>query len=234
MTIDVITLVTGIERPQHNIVPCFACGATFIYRDRRGELNGRFCSMRCQAAYDAGYTPPAEHSTDALAGWKVVAGAAIGATEYYACMLGRTPIAMKRTSSGFKIACAGCSREFESLGLRCCSDACERRYRERQANLELMAEVGAEPSKKYHCAAPGCAATIPKWRNGRKVSSSTRFSSNVDMGSTPAVETDVMHVRFFPQLRTSQATSASSARGPIPDVNPFRRRQIRASNRPSC
>jgi hypothetical protein len=28
MTIDVTALTTGIARPQHNVVPCFACGAT--------------------------------------------------------------------------------------------------------------------------------------------------------------------------------------------------------------
>jgi hypothetical protein len=150
MSIDVIALVTGVERPQHNIVPCFACGATFIYRGRRGELNGRFCSMRCQAAYDGGFTP--SDPPDPFGG-------------------------MKRTTDGCKIACAGCSKEFESLGLRCCSDACERRYRERRDVLALMAEVGAAPSTKRKCAAPECSSTIPKWRKGRKVPSSTRFCS---------------------------------------------------------
>ena len=41
-------------KPQHNIVPCFSCGATFVYKGRQGELNGRFCSMRCQAWFDDG------------------------------------------------------------------------------------------------------------------------------------------------------------------------------------
>jgi hypothetical protein len=84
---------------------------------------------------------------------------------------------MKRTADGFKIACADCQKEFESKGLRCCSDACERRYRERQANFALMAEVGIEPAKKRPCAAPGCSSTIPKWRKGRAVSKSARFCS---------------------------------------------------------
>jgi hypothetical protein len=150
LTIDVLSLTTGIDRPSYNIVPCFACGATYIYKGRRGDLNGRFCSMRCQGAFDAGFTPAADPPADTL---------------------------MKRTPNGFKIACAGCQKEFESTGPRCCSDACERRYRERQANLALMAEVGIEPSKKRPCAAPGCSSTIPKWRKGRQVSAATRFCS---------------------------------------------------------
>jgi len=106
--------------------------------------------MRCQGAFDAGFTPAADPPADTL---------------------------MKRTADGFKIACAGCQKEFESTGPRCCSDACERRYRERQANIALMAEAGIEPTKKRRCAAPGCSSTIPKWRKGRAVSKSARFCS---------------------------------------------------------
>src|SRR5215472_4460004 len=84
LTIDVLSLTTGIDRPTYNIVPCFACGATFIYKGRRGDLNGRFCSLRCQTAYDGGFTSQS------------AAGGDIG-----------TPIPMKRTADGFKIACAG-------------------------------------------------------------------------------------------------------------------------------
>jgi hypothetical protein len=40
-----------------------------------------------------------------------------------------------------------------------------------------MAEVGIEVAPKKQCAAPGCSATIPKWRNGRKVSKAARFCS---------------------------------------------------------
>ena len=176
MTIDGLSLTTGIDRPSYKIVPCFACGATFIYKGRRGELNGRFCSLRCQAAYDDGFTAQPAEQPDTLTGWRVAAGGEIGA-DYYAGVFKRTPISMKRAANGFKIACAGCQKEFESLGLRCCSDACERRYRERQANIALMAEAGIEPTKKRRCAAPGCSSTIPKWRKGRQVSAATRFCS---------------------------------------------------------
>ena len=65
----------------------------------------------------------------------------------------------------------------ESRGLRCCSTDCERTYRERRDNLTVMAEVGIEPSAKRICARAGCNARIPQWRNGRQVSSKTRFCS---------------------------------------------------------
>jgi hypothetical protein len=80
-----------------------------------------------------------------------------------------------RGSKGFD--CAGCHKEFESLGLRCCSTQCERRHREQRDKLAVMAEVGVQPSAKRGCEAPGCEATIPKWRKGRKVSSATRYCS---------------------------------------------------------
>lgn len=38
-----------------------------------------------------------------------------------------------------------------------------------------MAEAGIEPAAKRRCAV--CAAVIPAWRKGRKVSSATRFCS---------------------------------------------------------
>ncbi|MBR0692698.1 hypothetical protein [Bradyrhizobium lablabi] len=82
---------------------------------------------------------------------------------------------MKATASGFKIHCAGCQKEFESLGLRCCSTSCERRYREREETRAIMSEAGMEPAVKRKCEA--CSNAIPKWRKGRRVSSATRFCS---------------------------------------------------------
>lgn len=35
------------EATAHNIVACFVCGRTFMYRGRRGDLNGAFA--RCAA-----------------------------------------------------------------------------------------------------------------------------------------------------------------------------------------
>jgi len=82
---------------------------------------------------------------------------------------------LARKPSAMSIVCLGCRKEFYSRGLRCCSPDCERRYRERQDNLAVMAEVGMKPTAKRRCRT--CGARIPKWRKGRKVSSATRFCS---------------------------------------------------------
>jgi hypothetical protein len=85
---------------------------------------------------------------------------------------------MPMGSHGFLVPCAGCGRQFDSKGLRCCSADCERQYRERKDNAGIMAEVGMEPvSVKRKCENPGCGRPIPKWRNGKRVSSATRFCS---------------------------------------------------------
>jgi hypothetical protein len=157
------------RRHEHNIVPCFVCNATFSYRGRQGDLNGQFCSIRCQAWFDAGNAPP-------------------GPTDFYASVYGRPSIPMKRSSEGFRIACAGCGKDFDSRGRQCCSDACERRFRERQNNRAVMAKVGIEPSVKRRCAALGCANTIPKWRNGRQVSRARRFCSKACAQRTRKLE----------------------------------------------
>ena len=44
---------------DERIIPCMSCGHTFVYRGRRGDLNGRFCAMRCQEWFDAGNEPMA-------------------------------------------------------------------------------------------------------------------------------------------------------------------------------
>jgi len=142
------------DRPttQHNIVPCFVCGQTFVYRGRRGELNGRFCSLRCNGWYDAGDEPVADEIVYRWRGGP-----------------------MEKCTRGFYINCAHCRQEFESLGLQCCSTDCERSLRERQDNLAVMAEVGIEPKAKCQC--EQCGARIPVWRKGRRVSNKTRFCS---------------------------------------------------------
>jgi hypothetical protein len=145
-----------IAPTRENIVTCFVCQRGMIYRGQRGDLNGRFCSLRCREWYDAGNAPLTEQKIS------------------YRWRDGRP---MQETAKGFRIPCANCKRDFESLGLRCCSADCERRSRERKDNLAVMAEVGMEPAAKKVCAAPGCGAVIPKWRKGRKVSSTTRFCS---------------------------------------------------------
>lgn len=88
---------------------------------------------------------------------------------------GHLPQPMRMGPSGFFINCAGCDKEFESRGLRCCSKDCERRARDRQDNAKAMAEVGMEAPTKRICEAEGCGRAIPRWRNGRAVSKAARF-----------------------------------------------------------
>ena len=95
---------------RHNIIPCFVCGHTFVFKGPRRALNGNFCSLRCQDWYDAGNAPITYRWRDD----------------------------MQKTADGFKISCAHCRKDFESKGLRCCSGECERSYREREANLAVM------------------------------------------------------------------------------------------------
>jgi hypothetical protein len=47
-------LIRNDKPSNHDIAACWSCGYTFTYRGRRGDLNGNFCSMRCQDWYDAG------------------------------------------------------------------------------------------------------------------------------------------------------------------------------------
>jgi len=142
------------EPSTHNIVACRVCGHTFVYRGRQGELNGNFCSMPCQLWYEAGNAP-------------------VAAEIFHRRCNGKP---MPRTTNGFKIVCAHCGKDFESKGLRCCSGECERAFREREENLVLMAEANIEPKAKRRCEC--CAAVIPTWRNGRRVSKSVRFCSD--------------------------------------------------------
>jgi hypothetical protein len=150
-------LLADRDRPdidRGDITACFSCGHAFLYRGRRDDLNGRFCSTRCQAWHDAGNSRYRDQ-----AGYRDGNG-----------------VAMKPGRHGFYIRCAGCQKEFESLGLRCCSIECDRRHRERRDNLAIMAEVGMETAAKRFCAG-GCGVKIPTWRKGRRVSSNTRFCS---------------------------------------------------------
>jgi hypothetical protein len=164
-------------KQDDRIIPCFVCGYTFVYHGRQDELNGRFCSMRCQDWYDAGHAPINNANNYDLTGWHVVAGppgAKIG-SDYYTELLGHQPIDMRPGRDGFTIRCAHCHREFESKGLRCCSTECERGLKEHKDNLAVMAEAGIEVAAKRTC--QQCGAIIPKWRKGRRVSSATRFCS---------------------------------------------------------
>lgn len=130
----------------------FMCGRGMVYR------GSRFCSDRCRDYYDTG-VPGNEQD------WRQPDIA-------YAYLDGRP---MAKGAHGFKINCALCRLAFDSQGLRCCSTECERGYRERQSNMAVLAEIGAEVKKKRRC--EQCGVNIPMWRNGRKVSSAMRFCS---------------------------------------------------------
>jgi hypothetical protein len=171
-----------VNADRGDVVACRVCKYSFRNRGRRGELNGNFCSMRCQDWYDAGNPAPSNPINYAvpIRDCVVIAGPPsmkIGSSYYGGIFGDREDAEMKPTTNGFRIQCAHCAKEFESLGLRCCSPECERGYRERQENLAVMAEVGIEPTSKRQCTNPECRGRIPTWRKGRKVSSLTRFCS---------------------------------------------------------
>jgi hypothetical protein len=144
---------TKISVERDDVVGCFACGRSMLYR------GDRFCSNNCQNGYDLGRAGRVQD-------W-------LGKPHIdYRRRDGRP---MKLGHDGFLIPCANCHREFDSSGQRCCSKECESAWREREGNAAIMAEVGMEASPKKHCAE--CGAPVPKWRNGRRVSAATRFCS---------------------------------------------------------
>jgi hypothetical protein len=163
------------ERPRLPTTPtCFACGRAYM----RGALKGdgsapsRFCSTRCRDAFDNGFPPydPDPLRTMMRSGkpWVVVAGPPGTVGQPW-------PRDLPVSGDGCLIPCAGCHKQFSSRGLRCCSTDCERQYRERLDIEATLQEVGAEISPKRTCET--CGATIPRWKNGRAVSKTTRFCS---------------------------------------------------------
>jgi hypothetical protein len=101
-------------------------------------VSGRFCSARCREWFDVGNPPYDSH---------------------YASKADPRWYSLPTGPHGFLIDCAGCGRRFDSKGLRCCSPECERRYRERQDNAAVMAEVGMEAAAKRKC--EECGGPIP-------------------------------------------------------------------------
>ena len=145
---------------------CFACGRSYA----KGE--GRFCSPRCRAAFNAGFPPYNPNQARVLMqapSWVLAAGPPGTVGTPYARDL---PI----RGDGCLITCKGCQREFVSKGLRCCSPECEKRYRERLEIEATMAEAGMEVAPKRRCEV--CGAAIPRWRAGKAVKKTTRFCSD--------------------------------------------------------
>jgi hypothetical protein len=153
---------------------CFGCGRSF------GRGDGRFCSSRCRAAFDAGLPAYDPHQARAVAAmplssWRVVAGppGEVVGSRFY----GQAP-AMAMRADGFEIECRNCRRPFISKGLRCCSAGCESAYREKQDIAKTMAEVGMElTAAKRAC--EHCGASLPRWLSGGRgaVPKTRRFCS---------------------------------------------------------
>jgi predicted nucleic acid-binding Zn ribbon protein len=155
------------DKRDDPLAECFSCGRGITYR------GSRFCSQRCREWYDAGNPSFSEQEQqkrkwDTSRPWRLTAGPP-------GAKMPHMPKAMRRGPVGFYIECANCQKEFESKGLRCCSKECENRYREREGNRAVMAEVGIEVAVKPRC--EECGAVIPKWRNGRRVRAGAQFCS---------------------------------------------------------
>lgn len=188
MTMTAKSLATVIERDilkandcsSPDTTKCFSCDHSILYR------GSRFCSDRCRAWYDDGnpgfdqdWLQPRKLADAPLSDLKVIAGPPdlpVGSA-YYDQVFGKPMTAVaRRTRNGYLISCAHCRKEFDSTGLRCCSTTCERKYREREESRKLLAEAGIETAPKRVC--ENCGGIIPKWQNGRLVSSAKRFCSD--------------------------------------------------------
>ena len=54
------------ERPKHNIVPCWSCGTTYVYRGRQGDLTA--ISARCAARLGLTTATPPMSSNASMSG----------------------------------------------------------------------------------------------------------------------------------------------------------------------
>jgi hypothetical protein len=151
---------------------CFRCAKPFAYRGPRGDDNGRFCSTHCQIEYDI----PGAFSFDPfkVTRWRVIAG-----DPGYLVATSMTPVKHKDQPGGWRVARRGCGKPFESRGWAYCSRDCKHLSAERTANRAAIVEADMDLPAKPPCQAPGCRHTIPVWRKGRRVSSKTRFCSDV-------------------------------------------------------
>src|SRR5499427_10985447 len=150
---------------------CFACGRGYCKGAPKADDSGpsRFCSVRCRDVFDAGFLP---YETPAAV------------------------YSLPMSGGGFVIECKECRREFASKGLRCCSNECERKYRDKEEIADTLAAVGVGQSAKRRC--EGCGAGLPRWRKGRAVPKNTRFCSDrcsqkarrLSGASTPVLKPD--------------------------------------------
>jgi hypothetical protein len=130
---------------------CLLCSRSFS-EDKGAGANGRFCSMLCQAAFDAGYMhrdPKQSYS-------------------------------LPPRGDGFVIECAGCRKQFVSKGLRCCSAECDRQHRERKEIEATIAGMEMESTGYVPRKCADCGGDLPRYvGEGRKRKVSTkRFCSS--------------------------------------------------------
>jgi hypothetical protein len=176
-TIERAILRDREQRPARTIpeanASCFHCGKPFAYRGPRGDNSGRFCSHQCRIEYDI----PGAFSFDPfkVTRRRVIAGSDPG----YLVATPMTPVKHKDQPGGWRVACRGCGKPFESRGWVYCSRDCKRLSAERTANRAAILEADMELPAKRPCPAPGCRHAIPVWREGRRVSSRTRFCSDL-------------------------------------------------------
>ena len=65
---------------SHNVIDCFSCGRSIIYKGPQGDDSGRFCHQRCREWFDAGNPPyaPVNVSSVPIRDWKVICRPARG------------------------------------------------------------------------------------------------------------------------------------------------------------
>jgi hypothetical protein len=67
---------------NNSIIECFACGRSHMRRQVSGDDNARFCSKRCQDAFDAGF-PPYDPNHDRPLSNVPLSGWLLGGTRYF-------------------------------------------------------------------------------------------------------------------------------------------------------
>ena len=93
-------------------IKCFHCRRAFTYRRRSDpELNGRFCSLRCQQAFDDPANRRVQHIRYFWTDGREMKPGFVKNEDGVRC-------------GGFWINCPTCRADFVSLGLRYCSTRC--------------------------------------------------------------------------------------------------------------
>jgi hypothetical protein len=125
---------------------CFLCHASYLYKVPDGDRSGRFCSSRCQDAYDhvgLRYRSPEVCYTD-----------------------------MVPVDGGFRISCRSCGTSFTSRGLAYCSPNCQRTA---EAVRDAIA-AGHDPRQPRQCEALGCGKSIPRYTaTGKSTAAKVRW-----------------------------------------------------------